>query len=128
APRTRDLDASWFVKGRPTYGRTREIARRRFLEIAGRGWWDPRVSPALRAILIFAVPSALISGWRVRWLRLNRPGGALLGAVAMVAFGVMTSSQAYAAVNLDTLVLLLGTRSEERRVGKECRSRWSPYH
>src|SRR2546429_2147317 len=24
--------------------------------------------------------------------------------------------------------LLLRTRSEERRVGKECRSRWSPYH
>ena len=23
---------------------------------------------------------------------------------------------------------LFGTRSEERRVGKECRSRWSPYH
>ena len=22
----------------------------------------------------------------------------------------------------------LGCRSEERRVGKECRSRWSPYH
>src|SRR2546427_10364807 len=22
----------------------------------------------------------------------------------------------------------LGDRSEERRVGKECRSRWSPYH
>ena len=22
----------------------------------------------------------------------------------------------------------LWTRSEERRVGKECRSRWSPYH
>ena len=25
-----------------------------------------------------------------------------------------------------TIVMLL--RSEERRVGKECRSRWSPYH
>ena len=24
--------------------------------------------------------------------------------------------------------LPLGRRSEERRVGKECRSRWSPYH
>src|SRR2546422_8216743 len=24
--------------------------------------------------------------------------------------------------------LSLGARSEERRVGKECRSRWSPYH
>ena len=23
---------------------------------------------------------------------------------------------------------MLTTRSEERRVGKECRSRWSPYH
>ena len=30
---------------------------------------------------------------------------------------------------LEALLLLLGlTRSEERRVGKECRSRWSPYH
>ena len=26
------------------------------------------------------------------------------------------------------LVDLLNSRSEERRVGKECRSRWSPYH
>ena len=24
--------------------------------------------------------------------------------------------------------VLSGPRSEERRVGKECRSRWSPYH
>ena len=24
--------------------------------------------------------------------------------------------------------LVIGSRSEERRVGKECRSRWSPYH
>src|SRR3712207_7652900 len=26
------------------------------------------------------------------------------------------------------LVLVFVLRSEERRVGKECRSRWSPYH
>ena len=26
------------------------------------------------------------------------------------------------------LVLTAMIRSEERRVGKECRSRWSPYH
>ena len=25
-------------------------------------------------------------------------------------------------------LMLTGVRSEERRVGKECRSRWSPYH
>ena len=28
----------------------------------------------------------------------------------------------------DTVELILKGRSEERRVGKECRSRWSPYH
>ena len=26
------------------------------------------------------------------------------------------------------MAALLTARSEERRVGKECRSRWSPYH
>ena len=25
-------------------------------------------------------------------------------------------------------IIVVGYRSEERRVGKECRSRWSPYH
>ena len=28
----------------------------------------------------------------------------------------------------DSLQISEATRSEERRVGKECRSRWSPYH
>ena len=28
----------------------------------------------------------------------------------------------------DNIVFFGGARSEERRVGKECRSRWSPYH
>ena len=31
-----------------------------------------------------------------------------------------------ALTNIDELLALL--RSEEHRVGKECRSRWSPYH
>ena len=26
------------------------------------------------------------------------------------------------------MLITMGARSEERRVGKECRSRWSPYH
>ena len=32
------------------------------------------------------------------------------------------------AASLSALAAWLTTRSEERRVGKECRSRWSPYH
>ena len=30
--------------------------------------------------------------------------------------------------NITFGLLALTLRSEERRVGKECRSRWSPYH
>ena len=30
--------------------------------------------------------------------------------------------------NVKLALTLSGIRSEERRVGKECRSRWSPYH
>ena len=30
--------------------------------------------------------------------------------------------------DLRGIAQISGCRSEERRVGKECRSRWSPYH
>ena len=32
------------------------------------------------------------------------------------------------AVEYDFYSVCVAERSEERRVGKECRSRWSPYH
>ena len=31
-------------------------------------------------------------------------------------------------VVIEEVISTCGCRSEERRVGKECRSRWSPYH
>ena len=31
-------------------------------------------------------------------------------------------------IETDICIIGGGLRSEERRVGKECRSRWSPYH
>ena len=39
-------------------------------------------------------------------------------------------TQAYVAelVDRDSRTIMNIERSEERRVGKECRSRWSPYH
>ena len=60
------------------------------------------------ATLIFAITYVLISGRQLKILPLNRPAAALLGAVLMVATGVMTPERAYRAVNYDTLVLLLG--------------------
>ena len=44
-----------------------------------------------------------------------------LAASAKKAGRIAAEGMAYAAV-------IDGVRSEERRVGKECRSRWSPYH
>ncbi len=60
------------------------------------------------AIGIFAITYLLISGRRLKILPLYRPAAALLGAVLMVATGVMRPEQAYAAVDYNTLVLLLG--------------------
>src|SRR2546426_8889213 len=40
----------------------------------------------------------------------------------------LRAAQAAATVAVARYGVLHGARSEERRVGKECRSRWSPYH
>ena len=51
-------------------------------------------------------------------------------ALANAAAGQATQSagDADAATKLAVAAAALAERSEERRVGKECRSRWSPYH
>lgn len=46
------------------------------------------------AVAIFCVTYLLISGRQFKILPLNRPAAALLGAVLMVACGVMTPDQA----------------------------------
>ena len=61
----------------------------------------------LVATIIFAITYILISGRQLKILPLNRPAAALLGAVLMVATGVITPERAYRAVNYDTIVLLL---------------------
>jgi Na+/H+ antiporter NhaD/arsenite permease-like protein len=62
----------------------------------------------LVACVIFVITYALISGRQLKILPLNRPAAALLGAVLMIATGVMTPERAYRAINYDTLVLLVG--------------------
>src|SRR5260221_10241420 len=46
-----------------------------------------------------------------------------------IAYQLLSRKDAETQRILDnTIILLTHARSEERRVGKECRSRWSPYH
>src|SRR2546430_14680992 len=50
----------------------------------------------------------------------------LVGDQALLAWHVQNGS--WNGEKLDGLTVIAAVRSEERRVGKECRSRWSPYH
>jgi Na+/H+ antiporter NhaD/arsenite permease-like protein len=63
----------------------------------------------ITALIIFLATYLFLAGAELPFLKLDRAGGALAGAVAMVAFGVLTPEQVYRdAVNWDTIVLLLG--------------------
>ena len=59
-------------------------------------------------LLIFALTYLLIAVQRLPFVHLNRPAASLLGAVAMVVCGVLSLPDAYAAIDLDVLVFLLG--------------------
>jgi Na+/H+ antiporter NhaD/arsenite permease-like protein len=60
------------------------------------------------AIAIFLATYAVIALGRLPGFRLDRAGAALIGASLMVASGVLTMTEAYGAIDFDTIVLLLG--------------------
>jgi Na+/H+ antiporter NhaD/arsenite permease-like protein len=60
------------------------------------------------ALIIFLASYAVIAFQSIPRLHITRPAGALLGAVAMVAFGVLSLDQAYRSVDMNTIVFLLG--------------------
>lgn len=55
---------------------------------------------------IFVFTYLLLAAPHLRWLPIGRPAAALLGAVLMVALGVLTPEHAYRAIDGNTLVLL----------------------
>src|SRR3712207_6996366 len=63
----------------------------------------------LGLVLVLRGLPALLGRAAAPGLGIGDPGGLLLARTALADF-------------------LVCLRSEERRVGKECRSRWSPYH
>jgi Na+/H+ antiporter NhaD/arsenite permease-like protein len=77
-------------------------------------WADPRSEEAMSetqrgaAIVIFGLTYLLIAARRLPWFPLGRPGGTLVGAVLMVAIGVISPKESYAAIDHDTIVLLFG--------------------
>ena len=71
--------------------------------------------PAIMSLLLIAMDL---------WVyKLDHRAGILM-AVFVVAYIIMVGGLYFYSKN----IIMKDLRSEERRVGKECRSRWSPYH
>jgi len=60
------------------------------------------------ALVVFVATYLVIASRQLAILKLDRPTGALVGAVAMVVVGALGFDQALAAVKMDVLTLLLG--------------------
>ena len=103
------------------------VLTRRFTRIA----WTALAAYALLVVTVFAVTGEMA-------LRRSLEHSADLTQSLLGAYrdstsepgGVMPSALADRLVAMGGQVVITRTttRSEERRVGKECRSRWSPYH
>src|SRR5260221_10167531 len=92
-------------------GRLGDIAGRRRLLLAG--------------LLLFTTASVLCGVAPTLWLLIAARAAQGLGAAIMMALAVALVGETVPPARTGSA---MGLRSEERRVGKECRSRWSPYH
>jgi len=73
----------------------------------------PSISPALlsdarvlAAYLIFAGSYLVFAVGKFPWMKIDRPGAAIIGAVLMVAFKIVDAREALASVDFATIVLL----------------------
>jgi Na+/H+ antiporter NhaD/arsenite permease-like protein/uncharacterized membrane protein (UPF0127 family) len=62
----------------------------------------------ITALVIFLITYVFIGLRQVPRIHIDRPAGALVGAVLMIVLGVLTLEQAFAAIDMHTLLLLLG--------------------
>src|SRR5687768_16097627 len=88
-----------------------------FASIAGPG---PLVGPTLAAQFGF-LPGAL-------WIIVGVAVGGAVQDFVILCASVRRNGKSLGQMAKEEIGPVAGYRSEERRVGKECRSRWSPYH
>lgn len=65
-------------------------------------------STQILTLVIFSITYLGIVFTRLPGINVDRPSAAFSGAVAMIAFGILTPAQAFAAIDMNTIVLLLG--------------------
>src|SRR5688572_5024293 len=74
-------------------------------------------------LILFSAQRSALTGNMIRLLRQFIGWGVYILPVALILMGLWLILR-----RIEKLPPLSLERSEERRVGKECRSRWSPYH
>src|SRR3712207_9156001 len=84
-----------------------------------------RRRPSVRSVLVWVAVAALGA---VAWTVLALARGETVSALWMLFAALCSYAIAYRFYARFIARRVLRVRSEERRVGKECRSRWSPYH
>ena len=84
---------------------------------------------------IHSLKNSISEMWALVHQQLYNAGEAMLTGDKELAYKVISRERRVNAFELkidsdceDIIALYAPVRSEERRVGKECRSRWSPYH
>src|SRR2546425_3976195 len=91
-----------------------------FIAIPG-FWLGMLIVLALLFWFGYKAPIVIVHVWQDPWQNLQIViGPAVVLGLAQGAY--------IARMSRSCLLEVIGDRSEERRVGKECRSRWSPYH
>src|SRR3712207_9391470 len=75
-----------------------------------------------KAIVILIMTFVIISG------EIDLSVASMMGLSAAITASLYESGSPLGLAILVALAVGAAFRSEERRVGKECRSRWSPYH
>lgn len=60
----------------------------------------------LAAYLIFLASYTVFALGKFPWMKIDRPGAAIIGAVLMVAFGIVGAREALASIDFATIVLL----------------------
>jgi len=103
-------------------GARAEVVTKRPPRRPGRGVLERAVLPAL---VVFALTYVAVAAGRFPGTSVDRPAAALLGAVLMVAVRVLTPAEAGAAVNGDTIGLLLGTMILSAYLGEAGFFRWA---
>ena len=96
-----------------------------YLFLAAKGYVAGRAAP----IVQIAQDGIPIAGSYVNPIPAGLVLTGIVVSVSVTAFALALTlrlHKAYGTLNIDEVFVVL--RSEERRVGKECRSRWSPYH